>query len=116
MAEGFAKAYAPPGMEIFSAGSTPAQKLNSVAGEAMKERGIDISHQEPKGIDALADGTFDVVVGMGCGDACPAQRAKQVFTWEVPNPKGQPIEVVREIRDQIETQVQILMEEIRHGP
>lgn len=112
MAEGFAKRLAPTGVEIFSAGSTPAQRLNPVAVEAMREKGIDISRQTPKGLDALPDGMLDVVVGMGCGDACPVHRAKRVVTWEISNPKGQPIETVRQIRDQIEGHVKRLLAEV----
>ena len=116
MAEGFARTLAPPGTEIFSAGSTPGKRLNPAAVEAMREKGIDISHQKPKGIDDLPLGVFDLVAGMGCGDACPTHRAKRVVPWEIPNPKDQPIEVVREIRDQIERKVRTLLEGIRHGP
>ena len=108
MAEGFARALAPTGVEVFSTGSAPAKTLNPAAVEAMAERGIDIGSQLPKGFDALPEGSFDLVVGMGCGDACPIQRAKQVLAWEIPNPKGQSLEAVRQIRDQIETKVQDL--------
>ena len=109
MAEGFAKAFAPPGTEIFSAGSRPAEVLHPVAVEVMQEKGIDISRQVPKGIDSLPAGTFDLVVGMGCGDVCPAHRAKKTILWEIPNPKGQPMEIVRGIRDQIEQKVRALL-------
>ena len=108
MAEGFARALAPEGVELFSAGSAPAKTLNPAAVEAMWERGIDIASHLPKGLDALPEGSFDLVVGMGCGDACPIQRAKRVLAWEIPNPKGQPIEAVRQIRDLIEAKVQDL--------
>ena len=105
MAEGFAKALAPSGMEIFSAGSAPAKDLNPAAVEAMWEKGIDISTQVPKGLNDLPEGIFDLIVGMGCGDACPAHRAKRVITWDIPNPKGESIETVRQIRDRIESRV-----------
>ena len=88
IAEGFAKALAPEGTEIFSAGSTPAKSLNPTVLEAMWERGIDIHDQKPKGFDVLPEGSFDLVVGMGCGDACPVTRAKRVLSWEIQNPKG----------------------------
>ncbi len=109
MAEGFAKALAPAGVEILSAGSAPAKALNPAAVEAMREKGIDISAQVPKGLGDLPEGIFDWVVGMGCGDACPVHRAKKILDWEIPNPKGQPIEVVRRIRDQIELRVKELL-------
>ncbi len=109
MAEGFARALVPPGVEVFSAGSRPAATLNPVAVTAMREKGIDISQAHPKGFDALAEGLFDVVVGMGCGEACPAARARQILTWEIPNPKGLAIEAVRQIRDTIEVEVKKLI-------
>ena len=113
MAEGFAQTYAPPGTEIFSAGSTPAQKLNPVAVEAMREKGIEIGRQIPKGMDSLPQDPFDVAVAMGCGDACPAHRANRIIPWDIPNPKNQPIEAVREIRDQIEQKVRLLLAELQ---
>jgi len=111
IAEGFARILAPPGAEVSSAGSQPAAALNPLAVEAMWEKGIDISRQNPKSLEALPPGTFDVFVGMGCGDACLATRAKQVITWEIPNPKGQPIEEVRKIRDMIEEKIRALFNE-----
>ncbi len=116
MAEGFARKFGPAEFEIFSAGSQPAQKLNPMAVEAMKELGIDISSQKPKGFDAPPNGMFDLVVGLGCGDRCPVQRAKRLINWEIPNPKGLPIEQVRPIRDQIEKQVRGLLAELKNPP
>ncbi len=112
MAEGFAKKFAPPGVEIHSAGSRPAAELHPAAVEAMRERGIDISAQRPKGIETLPDGIFDLVIGMGCADACPVHRAKRVLTWDIPNPQGESAEAVRLIRDQIENHVRKLLREI----
>ena len=112
MAEGFAKALAPQGVEIFSAGSQPAKSVNPVTVEVMRERKIDIGANRPKGFQALPPGIFDLVVGMGCGEACPVGRARRVIQWEIPNPKGQPIEVVRQIRDQIEEKVRNVVLEI----
>ncbi len=109
MAEGFAKALAPNGVEIFSAGSKPAAALNPIVVQAMQERGIDIRLQVPKGFAALPPIQFDVVVGMGCEDACPATLAKRVIEWKIPDPKEQPIETVRIIRDQLENQVERLL-------
>lgn len=112
MAEGFARALAPPGAEVLSAGSQPAAALNPLVVEAMREKGIDIGRQNPKGLEALPPGVFDVVVGMGCGDACPAAtRAKQVLTWEIPDSKGQTIEAIRKIRDRIEEKIRALFNE-----
>lgn len=124
MAEGFARKLAPPGVEIYSAGSQPAAQVNPIAVEAMQERGIDIRKAKPKGFADLPEGLFDIVVGMGCGDAllsresaqggqaCPTAKAKQVISWEIPNPKGQSIEAVRQIRDTIESKVKALLKEV----
>ena len=108
MAEAFARRLAPAGVEVFSAGSRPAVSVNPAVVEAMRERGLDLDGKIPQGLDALAEERFDIVVGMGCGDACPIQRAKRVLAWEIPNPKGQSLEAVRQIRDQIEAKVQDL--------
>ena len=113
MAEGFARKLAGPDVKIFSAGSQPAQTVNPTAVKAMRERGIDLAGKTPKGFDTLPKGPFDLVVGMGCGDACLAVPAKRTLTWEIPDPKGQPIERVRQIRDEIEGKVKTLF--LRRG-
>ncbi len=113
MAQAFAKKWAPTGVEIFSAGSRPAVSIHPIAIEAMLEKGIDISREIPQGFNALPEREFDLVVGMGCGDACPVTRAKKVVSWDIPNPKNQPIEEARRIRDKIESLVHSLFEEIR---
>ena len=113
MAEAFGRVLAPSGIEIFSAGSRPGKAVHPATLEAMRERGIDLSRQVPKGFDSLPEGTFDVMVGMGCGDACPIGRAKRVVSWEIQNPKDQPIETVRRIRDEIESRVKQLLQELR---
>ena len=113
MAEGFANTLAQPGTEIFSAGSQPVQQLNPVAVEAMQEKGVNISQQHPKGLLDLPEGVFDLVVGMGCGDVCPAHRTKKTLAWDIPDPKNQSIETVRQIRGQIETNVQQLLTQER---
>jgi arsenate reductase (thioredoxin) len=112
MAEAFARRFVPPDWEVFSAGSQPAKAPHPLAISAMQELGIDLSQNRPKGFDALPEGPFDVVVGMGCGEACPAHRTKRVVNWEIQNPKGQPTEAVRTIRDQIKTHVQALLKEL----
>lgn len=112
IAEAFARRFAPAGVEIMSAGSRPAASLNPTVVEAMRERGFDLSEKSPRGLETLAKERFDVVVGMGCGDACPAQPGARTITWEIPDPKGQPLETVREIRDQIEKKVEALIAEL----
>lgn len=110
MAEAFARKWAPPGLDLFSAGSHPAKQLHPVTVEVMREIGIDLAGRVPKGFNALPSGIFDVVVEMGCGDACPVQPAKRTVAWEIPNPKGQPLETARRIRDEIERKVRELLE------
>ena len=109
MAEAFAIKWAAPGVEIFSAGSRPTSAPHPAAIEAMREVGLDISQKKPKGFGELPQGVFDVVVGMGCGDACPISRAKRVVSWEIANPKDQPMDLVRRIRDEIEEKVKTLL-------
>ena len=109
MAQAFARKMAPPGVEIYSAGSRPAESVHPAAVDAMREKGLDISSEKPKGFGDLPAVVFDVAVGLGCGDACPVTLAKKVLAWEIPNPKGQPIEEVRRIRNEIERQVGILL-------
>lgn len=109
MAEAFARKWAPPGLDLFSAGSHPAKELHPVTVEVMREIGIDLAGRVPKGFDVLPSGIFDVVVGMGCGDACPVKPAKRTVVWEIPDPKGQPLEATRRIRDEIERKVRELL-------
>ena len=112
LAQAFARKWAPPGIEAFSAGSKPASSVHPVAVDALREKGIDIRGEIPKGFGDLPEGPFDLVIGMGCGDACPVTRARKVLNWEIPNPKGQPLEEVRLIRDDIESRVRALLEEL----
>ena len=99
MAEAFARAL---GLDACSCGSKPAAKINPIAVEAMKEQGIDISGRAPKGFDAVPKA--DVVVTMGCGDACPYVPGRHV-DWSLPDPKGKGLDDVRPIRDEIERRV-----------
>lgn len=90
---------------IYSAGSAPGEKLNPAVVAALAEIDIDISGNTPKKLtdDMVQDAT--VVITMGCGDACPIYPGKKYLDWELTDPAGQPIEVVREIRDDIERRV-----------
>ncbi len=113
MAEAFAKKY---GQNIFiasSAGNKPAKKVNPTVIEAMKEKGIDISNNKPKLITFQMANDFDLIVTMGCNDQgiCPGPFFKPTIEWHLEDPKGKSLEKVREIRDQIERQVQALMKE-----
>jgi len=105
MAEGFAKYYGEDRVEVFSAGSNPSGKVNELAIEVMKEKGINISGQESKGFKDLPYKSFDFVITMGCGDVCPFVPAKERIEWEIEDPKGKPKEKFREARDKIEKKI-----------
>ena len=105
MAEGFAKFYGRDKIEVFSAGSNPSGKVDQIAIEVMKEKGIDISSQRSKGFNDLPYKSFDYVITMGCGDVCPFVPAKERIEWEIEDPKEKQKEKFREIRDKIENKV-----------
>jgi len=109
MAAGFLGAIAGDRIAVMSAGSAPGEAVNPVAVAAMAEVGIDISSAAPH-ILALSDvKEADVVVTMGCGDACPSVPGKRYEDWVLDDPAGQPIEAVRPIRDAIEARVRDLI-------
>jgi arsenate reductase len=89
------------GVRVLSAGSEPADKLNPAVIEAMKEIGIDISAERPKKLDEGMVRESDVVITMGCGDACPIYPGKRYEDWELEDPSGKDLETVRGIRDEI---------------
>ena len=97
---------------VRSAGSAPASEVNPVVVEAMREIGIDISPEFPKPLADEAVEAADVVITMGCGDACPIYPGKRYLDWEVEDPAGQPIEVVRRIREEIRRRVVGLLREL----
>ena len=113
MAEGFARYYGKEmflrakseAISVYSAGSRPSGIVNPMAVDVMKEKGIDISNQKSKGLDALPRDDFDFVITMGCGDNCPTVSAKKRIEWRIKDPKGASIEVFREVRDDIEKKV-----------
>ncbi len=115
MAEAFGHMYAPPGVDVYSAGSAPSGKVNPKAVEAMKELGYDMSAHRSKGLDALPDGVFDVAVTMGCGDSCPNLRAKKRIDWQIPDPKTLSADDYREVRNLIGRMVQALLKECVAG-
>ncbi len=98
-----------------SGGSDPGERINPLAVAAMAEVGIDISEESPKAWTPVALQASDVIVTMGCGDECPFYPGKRYLDWEVGDPAGQPIERVREIRDEIERRVRGLLEEMGLG-
>jgi arsenate reductase len=112
MAEGFANAFGQGRLEVFSAGSSPSSRIDPLVIEVMKEKAINLSGKRPKGLNDLPPVEMDYLVTMGCEETCPAILAKQVVEWQIPDPKGKPIEVFREVRDDIEDKVKTLFEEI----
>jgi arsenate reductase (thioredoxin) len=97
---------------VHSAGSTPGEVLNPAVVAAMAEVGIDISAEKPKRLtDAMAR-EADVIVTMGCGDACPVYPGKRYMDWDLPDPAGKPIGDVRHIRDEINVRVEALLTEL----
>ncbi|MCW4010448.1 MAG: arsenate reductase ArsC [Candidatus Bathyarchaeota archaeon] len=114
MAEAFTNHYSKGIVAASSAGIKLAEKVNPAAVEAMKEKGINISKNKPKMLTGQMVNEADLIVTMGCGAAeiCPGPFFKASVDWELQDPKGQPIEKVRKIRDQIESKVIGLIEQI----
>jgi len=112
MAEGFANAFGQGRPEVYSGGSSPSSQIDPLVIEVMKEKGIDLSGKRPKGLNDLPPVEMDYLVTMGCEETCPAVLAKQVIEWQIPDPKGKPIEVFRQLRDLIEEKVRTLLNEI----
>jgi protein-tyrosine-phosphatase len=112
MAAGFLTALSAGGVEVRSAGSMPANQVNPVAVQAMQEVGVDIADQQPKILTTDAVQASDVVITMGCGDACPIFPGKRYEDWKLDDPAGQGIESVRPIRDDIRVRVQTLLTEL----
>ena len=100
------------GDPMTSAGSEPADQINPTAVQAMREVGIDIAGEQPKLPDADAFAGADVVVTMGCGDTCPGHPGKRYEDWDLMDPAGQPIDVVRQVRNDIRKQVSQLFDGI----
>ncbi len=99
-------------MIVRSAGSAPANEINPAVVAAMAELGLDVSKEFPKPLTDDAVEAADVVVTMGCGDACPFFPGKRYLDWELDDPAGQPVETVRRIRDEIDARVQTLLAEL----
>lgn len=97
---------------VRSAGSEPAERINPVVVEAMAELGLDVSQEFPKPLTDEAVEGSDVVITMGCGDACPIFPGKRYIDWQLDDPAGQPIEKVRAIRDEIAERVRRLLLEL----
>jgi arsenate reductase len=113
MAEAFANEYGKDKFIVSSAGNKPADKVNPTVEEALKEKGIDISKNKPKLLTFQMAQDADLIVTMGCNGngICPGPFFKPTIDWKLEDPKGKPIEKVREIRDDIEERVQKLIAE-----
>jgi arsenate reductase (thioredoxin) len=107
MAEGFFTKYAPEGYEPVSAGTKPVSQINPLTIQAMKEIGIDISKEKSKDLTEDMIRNSDKIINMGCMDKnfCPTLFIPKVIEWGIEDPKGKPIEKVREIRDEIERRI-----------
>lgn len=109
MAAGWLRHLAGDAVEVYSAGSEPGSRLNPLAVAAMAEIGMNISEESPRRWTDEMVRSADVVVTMGCGDACPHFPGRRYEDWELPDPAGQPIAVVREVRDEIGRRVRRLI-------
>ena len=112
MAAGYLRALAGDRIDVLSAGSEPKDSINPVAVEVMAEEGIDIAARTPRRLTTDAVQRADVVITMGCGDACPVFPGKRYEDWELDDPAGQDTAVVRRIRDDIRARVETLVEQL----
>ncbi|RAO37463.1 Arsenate-mycothiol transferase [Micromonospora saelicesensis] len=113
MAAGWLRHLAGDTVEVRSAGSAPAATINPAAVQAMREVGIDITDQTPKLLEYATAESSDVIVTMGCGDACPVFPGKRYEDWKLDDPAGKGVDAVRPIRDDIRTRVEKLLTELR---
>ena len=114
MAAGFAREIAGDSVTVYSAGTQPGKRLNPAVVEAMAEVGIDITTQSPTKLTEEMAMASDVIVTMGCGDECPYYPGKRYDDWPLEDPAGQPLDVVRHIRDDIQHRVRALVAELKN--
>ncbi|GAA0408556.1 heat-shock protein HtpX [Acrocarpospora corrugata] len=112
MAAGWLTHLAGDRIQVRSAGSAPAESINPAAIAAMREVGIDITAEQPKVLTVEAVEASDVVITMGCGDACPIFPGKRYEDWKLEDPAGQGIDAVRPIRDEIHARIEKLIKEL----
>ncbi len=112
MAAGLLSKLAGDRVAVRTAGSEPAGQINPVAVQVMSEKGIDLSREQPKLLTTDAVQTADVVITMGCGDACPIFPGKRYEDWDLEDPAGKDVETTRRIRDEIELRVRALLDEL----
>jgi protein-tyrosine-phosphatase len=113
IAEAFARIHGGAGIEAYSAGSRPSGSVNQRAIASMREIGYDLSTHRSKSLDELPSGSYDAVVTMGCGDACPWVPARYREDWAIPDPKEMEPDEFRKVRDDIEAKVEVLLRESR---
>lgn len=106
--------YAAGRVHVRSAGSAPASEINPAVAEVMAEVGLDLSKEFPKPLTDEVVQAADVVITMGCGDACPIYPGKRYLDWELTDPAGLSIEEVRPVRDEIDRRVRALLDELAH--
>ncbi len=116
MAAGWLRHLAGDAVEVRSAGSVPGDRINPSAVEAMAEVDIDITDQRPTVLTTEAVEASDVVITMGCGDACPVFPGKRYLDWELTDPAGRGVDEIRPIRDEIDVRVRALLAELRVAP
>jgi arsenate reductase len=116
MAAGLLERLADGGVRVISAGSEPADELNPAVVEAMNEVGIDISAERPKKLEDGMVRESDVVITMGCGDACPIYPGKRYEDWDLEDPSGKDLQTVRRIRDEIRARVEALIASLSESP
>lgn len=115
MSQAFAKMHGGNKIEAFSAGSKPSGLINPKAVAAMKELNYDLSEHKSKSLEEVKTyAPFDVVVTMGCGDACPWMPAKQFIDWQIPDPRNMNEDDFRNVRDRIEEKVKALLHQVQH--
>jgi arsenate reductase len=112
MAAGWLRHLAGDAVEVRSAGSEPADQINPAAVEAMREVGIDITGQTPRRLEYETAQDSDVIITMGCGDACPVFPGKRYEDWKLDDPAGKGVEAVRPVRDEIKTRIETLLGEL----
>ncbi|MBC2716072.1 MAG: flavin reductase [Desulfobacteraceae bacterium] len=111
MARAFARYHAGGKIDALSAGTRPAEKINPVMEETMRESGIDVAFRNPRSIDDVVSVTKpDMIITMGCGEECPFIPGVEYEDWDLPDPSGKPIEFVRDVRDEIEKRVKHLID------
>jgi L-amino acid N-acyltransferase YncA/protein-tyrosine-phosphatase len=116
MAAGWLRRLAGDRVEVRSAGSEPAEAINPVAVQVMKEVGIEIATEQPKVLTVDTVRVSDVVISMGCGDACPVLTGKRYLDWDLADPAGQQLDMVRRLREEIRGRVQALLDELLAPP